>query len=371
VHLPYNRALISQARQFRKNPTRAEKKLWEFLQTLSVRFLRQRPIDNFIVDFYCSSHRLVIEVDGNYHSSEEQKGSDAERTQILESFNLRILRFSNQEILQNIAYVKAKILDFMGDPPNPLIKGEQNYSASSFVNNPGQLDNCADDEDIDYEAPFTNRLVESFTSQVDNFLSDKHYETPQIMRLIYTRETGLEISIEPYEEKNNSLRLRVCNKWLIESTSPLNSFKSFNYLSKYLSCKESQDLGLDDSLLVNEKGHLVETSKANLFFMKNNGRWITPSLSSGCLPGVIREALLNYFNATELEIHPESLSEFKSVIATNSLIEVQPISQIDNIHFETFELAEINKIKQYLHSMYFKENYGLVETQGKYQNIFN
>jgi branched-subunit amino acid aminotransferase/4-amino-4-deoxychorismate lyase len=79
-------------------------------------------------------------------------------------------------------------------------------------------------------------------------------------------------------------------------------------------------------------------------------------MSSGCLPGVIREVLIPYLSVEEVEIHPKALSEFKLVIATNSLIEVQPVSQIDNFNFETFGLAEINKIKQYLQSVCFREN---------------
>jgi branched-subunit amino acid aminotransferase/4-amino-4-deoxychorismate lyase len=243
-------------------------------------------------------------------------------------------------------------------PPSHVIKDGQSKSINLFPKDFALLNNFANEENLDpdSEAHLLTGLAGDFLSRVLDFLADKHYESPQIMRLILTKETGLEISIESYEEKNISLSLRVCNKWLIESTSPLNSFKSFNYLSKYLSCKESQTMGFDDSLLVNEKGHLVETSKANLFFMKYDESWITPIMSSGCLPGVIREVLIPYLSVEEVEIHPKALSEFKLVIATNSLIEVQPVSQIDNFNFETFGLAEINKIKQYLQSVCFREN---------------
>jgi very-short-patch-repair endonuclease len=99
-HLPYNADLVFRAKAMRQNPTPAEKKLWQdYLRHLSVRFLRQRPIDHFIVDFYCAALRLVIEVDGDSHCSEQGKADDAERSAILEGYGLRVLRFTNQQVL--------------------------------------------------------------------------------------------------------------------------------------------------------------------------------------------------------------------------------------------------------------------------------
>lgn len=67
-HLPYDRDLIIKAKELRQNMTVAEKKLWhEYLKIFKFRVLRQRPIDYFIVDFYCASLKLVIEVDGESH----------------------------------------------------------------------------------------------------------------------------------------------------------------------------------------------------------------------------------------------------------------------------------------------------------------
>jgi very-short-patch-repair endonuclease len=62
-HLPYNSKLVARAKHFRQHPTPAEEKLWqEYLKTFPYRVLRQRPIDHFIVDFYCAALKLVIEV---------------------------------------------------------------------------------------------------------------------------------------------------------------------------------------------------------------------------------------------------------------------------------------------------------------------
>ena len=101
-YLPYNPKLVPIAKQLRLNQTVTEKKMWEcFLRKLPVRILRQRPIDNFIVDFYCSGLRLVIEIDGESHFTEQGKIYDEERTNILEGYGLQVVRFTNVEVLQN------------------------------------------------------------------------------------------------------------------------------------------------------------------------------------------------------------------------------------------------------------------------------
>jgi very-short-patch-repair endonuclease len=82
--------------------TAAEKKLWYgYLRTFKFKVFRQRPIDHFIVDFYCPSLKLVIEIDGDSHFTDEGKEYDQERTQRLEGYGLTVLRFTNQQVLQD------------------------------------------------------------------------------------------------------------------------------------------------------------------------------------------------------------------------------------------------------------------------------
>lgn len=109
-HLPYNPDLVARAKQMRQNPTPAEHKLWHnYLRTLPVRVLRQRPIDHFIVDFYCAALKLVIEVDGAGHFTDEEQRRDAERTGILESYSLKVMRFSNDEVMNRFEWVCEQI----------------------------------------------------------------------------------------------------------------------------------------------------------------------------------------------------------------------------------------------------------------------
>ncbi|MEA5535855.1 endonuclease domain-containing protein [Crocosphaera sp. XPORK-15E] len=117
-HLPYNPKLVAKARELRKNMTPAEKKLWyDYLKSFQFRVLRQRPIAYFIVDFYCAALKLVIEVDGESHFTEHGKVYDAKRTEILEGYGLKVIRFTNDEVLHYFEAVCDRIESFI--PLNP------------------------------------------------------------------------------------------------------------------------------------------------------------------------------------------------------------------------------------------------------------
>ena len=119
-HLPYNPKLTERARELRAHMTPAEKKLWAYLRELPQRVLRQRPIDHYIVDFYIPKAKLVIEVDGEPHFTEEGKAYDAERDAVLEGYGLRVLRLPNSEVMERFEEAKAKIaraLDLTPPPP--------------------------------------------------------------------------------------------------------------------------------------------------------------------------------------------------------------------------------------------------------------
>ena len=112
-HLPYNPKLGDRAKELRKNMTKAERRLWyDYLRHLSIRFYRQRPIDNFIVDFYCPSLKLVIEIDGDTHNSQEARDYDLERSQRLEGYGLQVVRFTNEEALADFEGVCLRIENF-------------------------------------------------------------------------------------------------------------------------------------------------------------------------------------------------------------------------------------------------------------------
>jgi very-short-patch-repair endonuclease len=111
-------ALIARAREFRKKPTFAEEVLWRELRNRGLggfKFRRQQPIDRFIVDFFCLEAKLVVEVDGEIHTTQE--GYDQARQRHLEARGLRVIRFSNEEVFTNLAEVKNAI--FSACNPSP------------------------------------------------------------------------------------------------------------------------------------------------------------------------------------------------------------------------------------------------------------
>ena len=102
MSLDYNKNNIVLAKILRKNATRQENHLWyDFLSKYEVRFQRQKAIDNFIADFYCHQARLIIEIDGSQHYTETGKQKDEFRTEILEAYGLKVIRFTNYQINSN------------------------------------------------------------------------------------------------------------------------------------------------------------------------------------------------------------------------------------------------------------------------------
>jgi len=112
--------LTTPAKELRKNSTNAEALLWKHLrqkQLEGFKFRRQQPIDNFIVDFVCLEMRVVVEVDGGQHAGEKDK--DNERGQYLERNGFKVLRFWNNEVLQNIQGVLEMIRSNCTAFPSP------------------------------------------------------------------------------------------------------------------------------------------------------------------------------------------------------------------------------------------------------------
>ena len=106
---------LNRARELRQEMTPAEKILWQELRgnKLGVHFRRQQIIAGFIVDFYCHKAGLVIELDGNVHEENEQKESDARRDKALIELGMRIIRFSNEEVLMDLSQVVGRIRELI------------------------------------------------------------------------------------------------------------------------------------------------------------------------------------------------------------------------------------------------------------------
>ncbi len=126
----YNPALKERARHLRTQMTDSEQWLWSGLrlkQVLGVQFYRQKPIGDYIVDFYAPRARLVVEVDGSQHLTPNHVQRDAQRDAYLTGLGLRVLRFSNSQVLTELDAVVEVIFHAIvecggGNPPNPPLR---------------------------------------------------------------------------------------------------------------------------------------------------------------------------------------------------------------------------------------------------------
>ncbi|HET7461125.1 MAG TPA: endonuclease domain-containing protein [Longimicrobium sp.] len=117
------------AREMRAEPTPAERRLWNALRgsKLGVRFRRQHPVGQFILDFWCPEARLAVEVDGEVHDGADQQEKDTHRTTLLDQYGYKVIRFRNDEVLRELPSVEARLRDEIAArgvalPPSPAVR---------------------------------------------------------------------------------------------------------------------------------------------------------------------------------------------------------------------------------------------------------
>ena len=105
-----SKEMISRARQLRRDMTKEERHLWyDFLRAYVPRFTRQKIVEPYILDFYCSAAGLAVELDGGQHYEEEDKAYDARRTAYLQKQGIQVIRFSNFDVMRNFEGVCFEI----------------------------------------------------------------------------------------------------------------------------------------------------------------------------------------------------------------------------------------------------------------------
>ncbi|MBI1867155.1 MAG: endonuclease domain-containing protein [Methylocystis sp.] len=105
------------ARSLRRDAARAERIMWKLLQNRNLagfKFVRQAPVGPYFADFLCRERKLIVEIDGETHSRDEEIAHDARRTTFLEESSYRVIRFANAQVFENIEAVGAAILDALG-----------------------------------------------------------------------------------------------------------------------------------------------------------------------------------------------------------------------------------------------------------------
>ena len=128
---------VERARTLRREMTDAERRLWRILRSRQLegyKFRRQAPIDHYIADFVCFSHRLIIEAYGGQHAIQVKR--DQHRTDYLERNGFRGIRFWNNEVFESVEGVCAHILEVLSETaphPDPLPQGERGFSARQLL----------------------------------------------------------------------------------------------------------------------------------------------------------------------------------------------------------------------------------------------
>ena len=104
-------------RRLRKDATDAERKLWDILrnrQVTGLKFLRQYSVGLYVLDFYCPEQRLAIEIDGSQHADTQGQRRDVQRDGYLKELNIRVIRFWNTDVLQNVEGVVQRLREELG-----------------------------------------------------------------------------------------------------------------------------------------------------------------------------------------------------------------------------------------------------------------
>jgi bisphosphoglycerate-independent phosphoglycerate mutase (AlkP superfamily)/very-short-patch-repair endonuclease/uncharacterized SAM-binding protein YcdF (DUF218 family)/ADP-ribose pyrophosphatase YjhB (NUDIX family) len=134
IQIPYNPELKEKASQMRQDMTKAESLVWNIIlkdDQTGYRFIRQKPLLNYIVDFYCHKLGLIIEIDGESHNY--QLDYDAQRSQKLTEYNLQVLRISNSDVYSNLEGVKLHIEQVIKEIENNEIHSSQQFLGNNKI----------------------------------------------------------------------------------------------------------------------------------------------------------------------------------------------------------------------------------------------
>lgn len=185
VHTPVQYEL---ARMMRKDYTEAEDVLWQLLRNsqLGVKFRRQHPVDSYIVDFISLQDKLIVEIDGGYHDTEEQKKYDEDRTRILKEIGFDVIRLSNAEVIKNPYSVRDKIKSELGARiPSPLAERGQGVRETNTM--PGYAGSSwyfLRYMDPHNDKAFCDRKASDYWGQVDLYIGGTEHA---VGHLLYSR----------------------------------------------------------------------------------------------------------------------------------------------------------------------------------------
>ncbi|MSY57954.1 MAG: branched-chain amino acid aminotransferase, partial [Actinobacteria bacterium] len=173
------------------------------------------------------------------------------------------------------------------------------------------------------------------------------------LRIICLGDGGWFLTLQPVAEISESATLTKF-PYIKNSDSLIAGIKSLSYIDSITALRYAESFGFDDAIFINQRDEVVETGLANLLLLTDKG-WVTPPLSTGCLPGITRELLITWFGVKEMRFSYNELLQAKAVYLSSSIRLLQRVSKIDQklipAHedgsalieaFETKLLANIN-----------------------------
>lgn len=183
------------AKQMRKEHTEAEGKLWEVVRDskLGYKFRRQHPVDKYIADFICLQEALIVEVDGGYHSTEEQKLYDEERTRVLNTIGFEVMRFSNEEVINQPYQTGGKIKERIEQkraesqqfsPLHEVEKGQGVRETNTMPGYAGSSWYFLRYMDPHNDSEFCSRKASDYWNQVDLYIGGTEHA---VGHLLYSR----------------------------------------------------------------------------------------------------------------------------------------------------------------------------------------
>jgi leucyl-tRNA synthetase len=244
------------SRDNRKNPTEAEEKLWEQVrgEKLNAKFRRQHVIENYIVDFVCLTKKLVIEIDGPYHDF--QKDQDSNRELMIKVKGFRIIRFTNDEVLEHMDAVLKKItnaLEHSAPPPAPPLGGGEK-SSEQILPNGEDLGGAYPLEtttmpgwagsswyylrymDPHNSTEFASRKAMEYWKDVDLYIGGSEHATGHLLYVRFWTKFLKDLGLAPVNEPAKKL----INQGMIQGSScfvyridAINAFISSDLMEKY------------------------------------------------------------------------------------------------------------------------------------------
>ncbi len=255
VHSPSQFEL---ARTMRKEHTKTEGLMWELLRNdqLGIKFRRQHPIENYIVDFISLQEKLVVEIDGGYHEDEEQKKYDELRTKTLNEIGFKIIRFTNEEVLKNPYKIRDRIREELASQtPSPLVERGQGVRETNTM--PGYAGSSwyfLRYMDPHNEKEFCDRKISDYWGQVDLYIGGTEHA---VGHLLYSRmwtkflyDRGWIGYDEPYKRLVNQGMIQGSSRFVYfmivnieEGKKPFTVFLSKNWIDTFKTEKTQKFIG--------------------------------------------------------------------------------------------------------------------------------